>query len=93
MTAFSGIGYYQIQSGKFFYFDGNTTIGDIRFRGTGTVKWLSGTIKSTASPLRVVNTLTLNLANGGFSNGSKVYVGGSFASNYTTQPGTYETLS
>lgn len=135
MTAFSGNGYYQIQSGKFFYFDGNTTIGDIKFRGTGTVKWLSGTIthtgicyaadtvtfdtngdttagctttsstginwdnlqvvtattiKSTASPLRVVNTLTLNLANCGFSSGSKVYVGGSFASNYTTQPGTYE---
>ena len=135
MTAFSGNGYYQIQSGKFFYFDGNTTIGDIRFRGTGTVKWLSGTIthtgicyaadtvtfdtngdttagctttsstginwdnfqvvtsssiKATASPLRVVNTLTLSANLGGFSNGSKVYVGGSFASNSTTQSGTYE---
>ena len=36
MTAFSGIGYYQIQSGKFFYFDGNTTIGDIRFKNRRT---------------------------------------------------------
>lgn len=135
MTAFSGYGYYQIQSGKFFYFDGNTTIGDIKFIGSGTVKWLSGTIthtgicyaantitfdtngdttagctttsstginwdnfqvvtsttiKSTASPLRVVNTLTLISINGGFSDGSKVYVGGSFASNSSTRSGTYE---
>ena len=31
-------------AGKYFYFDGNTTIGDIRLRGGGTVKYLSGTI-------------------------------------------------
>ena len=40
----SGSGYFNISSGKYFYFDGNTTIGDIRLRGGGTVKYLSGTI-------------------------------------------------
>ena len=40
----SGSGYFNISSGKYFYFDGNTTIGNINIRGGGTVKYLSGTI-------------------------------------------------
>ena len=40
----SGSGYFNISSGKYFYFDGNTTIGNINIGGVGTVKYLSGTI-------------------------------------------------
>ena len=38
----SGSGYFNISSGKYFYFDGNTTIGDIRLRGGGTVNIVTG---------------------------------------------------
>ena len=48
----SGNGYFNISSGKYFYFDGNTTIGNINIRGGGTVKYLSGTITHSG----VINT-------------------------------------
>lgn len=57
LTSFSGTGYYQIKPGKFLYFNGNTTIGDIRLRGDGTIKYLSGTITHTGTLILFTGSL------------------------------------
>jgi len=56
----SGSGYFNISSGKYFYFDGNTTIGNINIRGLGTVKYLSGTITHTGG-INIIDSINFDV--------------------------------